>query len=555
MISSSKNPVKARRLMGIIAVILFIVVLIVSVLLFENPPKGQRTDAPESAFSADRAFVHLTQIAKQPHTFYMPENEKVRSYIVEQLQILGLDVDVESHPIVYNRGNGNEQATLHNIIATLKGSLDGKALMMSAHYDSVAKGPGANDDGVAVASLIETARALKAQAKPLHDILFVITDGEEGGLLGAEQFWLGSKYKDRIGMVANFEARGASGPSLMFQTSSGNGMLIRGFASVAPVPVSNSFLADIYRKMPNDTDLTVSLRAGVPGLNFAYVGSWDKYHSAEDTIDHVSKATLQHHGENALAVASHFGAMDVSGLKDSDMEYFNVYGKLVYYPQSLNLPLAILLAVILIALTAVFIGKHAASIGRVISGIGFVVLGFLLSALIALGYYELLNAINERIDMLFYHFSFLAITLIIHVLLSLYLRRTRNELEMVISASFMFLILVYVVTFLLPGAGYIFGLPLVAHCIVLGFLIASKDPSAALRRSWMIMLLSVVPGLLFTTLFHLLFMAMPPRVNVVCAVLFSLNLFLIYPLTSNIAGLLIKGNGRTRSTGKAHFSV
>ncbi|WP_136605799.1 hypothetical protein [Paenibacillus dokdonensis] len=62
----------------------------------------------------------------------------------------------------------------------------------------------------------------------------------------------------------------------------------------------------------------------------------------------------------------------------------------------------------------------------------------------------------------------------------------------------------------MPGASYMFSLPLVVHSIVLAFLPGSKNPSATLRRSWMIMILSVLPVLLF--------MAMPPPpVNVVCA--------------------------------------
>lgn len=542
MDSSLKSGSFLRRLFSVIAVALFIAIFVISSLWFEQPPEGKGKDAPETVFSADRAFVHLTHIAKAPHTPFTPEIEHVRKYIVEQFSDLGLDVEVEPFQAQMNRGNGYETVAMNNIIATLKGSKPGKALMLSAHYDSVAAGPGANDDGVAVASLIESARALKAQGKPLHDILFVITDGEEGGLLGAKAFWSSSAFKDQVGLVANFEARGASGPSLMFQTSSGNGKLIREFAAIAPSPVSNSFLADIYRVMPNDTDLTISLREGIPGLNFAYVGGWDKYHSAEDTIENVSLATLQHHGENALAVASHFGAMDLGDLRERDMEYFNLFGKLFYYPQSVNLPLAIALTAAWIVITGLFVKKRRVRAGKIAGGAGFAAVAFVLSALLCYGFFELLSALNSGIPDPFYHFGFLVIALAVHVLLSSILRRRRNESEAILGASFLFLILLWVVTFLMPGASYLFALPLLVHCIVLVFLQGSKDPSAVLRRSWMIMMLSVLPTLLFTTLFHLLFMAMPPLVNVVCAVLFSLNLSLIEPFTRKIAALFKSKN-------------
>lgn len=529
-----------RRLSGVFAAALFIGLAVISSLWFEQPPAGKGKASPETVFSADRAFDHLTHIAKAPHTPFMPEIENVRKYIVGQFAELGLEVEVEPFQAQMNRGNGYETVAMNNIIATLKGSEPGKALMLSAHYDSVAHGPGANDDGVAVASLIETARALKAQGKPLHDILFVITDGEEGGLLGAKAFWSASKFKDQVGLVANFEARGASGPSLMFQTSSGNGKLIREFAAIAPVPVSNSFLADIYRLMPNDTDLTISLREGIPGLNFAYVGSWDKYHSAEDTIENVSMATLQHHGENALAVASRFGAMDLGDLKEPDAEYFNLFGKLFYYPQSVNLPLTIVLTAAWFMLVGIYVKKRKARAGKIAGAVGAAFIGFLLSALLSWGFYELLSAMTSRIPNPFYHFSFLAITLLVHILLSSILRRGRSELEAVLAAACLFLMLTWIVTFLLPGACYLFAIPLLVHCIALAFLQGMQDPSAVLRRSWMTMILSAMPALLFATLFHLLFMAMPPLVNVACAMLFSLNLSMIEPFTRNIAGLFTR---------------
>ena len=45
-------------------------------------------------------------------------------------------------------------ARVRNVIAVL-GPRTGKALLLSAHYDSVPVGPGASDDGVGVATLLE----------------------------------------------------------------------------------------------------------------------------------------------------------------------------------------------------------------------------------------------------------------------------------------------------------------------------------------------------------------------------------------------------------------
>jgi hypothetical protein len=52
--------------------------------------------------------------------------------------------------------------------------------------------------------------------------------------------------------------------------------------------------------MPNDTDFSVSLRAGLPGIDFAFAGERNHYHTPLDSIANLDLGTLQHHGENTL---------------------------------------------------------------------------------------------------------------------------------------------------------------------------------------------------------------------------------------------------------------
>ena len=63
------------------------------------------------------------------------------------------------------------------------------------------------------------------------------------------------------GVVLNFEARGTTGPAIMFETSRGNADLVGVFAEAAPHPVATSFAVEVYRMLPNDTDFTPFLRA------------------------------------------------------------------------------------------------------------------------------------------------------------------------------------------------------------------------------------------------------------------------------------------------------
>ena len=64
---------------------------------------------------------------------------------------------------------------------------EGPALVLTAHYDSVEASPGFGDDGIGVAVWLEVAHLLKQQP-PTQPVVFLLTDGEETGLLGAQAF-------------------------------------------------------------------------------------------------------------------------------------------------------------------------------------------------------------------------------------------------------------------------------------------------------------------------------------------------------------------------------
>ena len=75
-----------------------------------------------------------------------------------------------------------------NVVATLKGTLNPELVyVVSSHYDSVAIGPGADDDSSGTAALLETARILAAHPQPAT-IVFASFTGEESGLLGSREF-------------------------------------------------------------------------------------------------------------------------------------------------------------------------------------------------------------------------------------------------------------------------------------------------------------------------------------------------------------------------------
>ena len=97
----------------------------------------------------------------------------------------------------------------------------------------------------------------------------------------------------------------------MFETSDGNGWLISQYAQAVQQPLATSLSMDVYKIMPNDSDLTVFKNAGMGGLNFAFGAGLAYYHTPEDTPENLDQRTLQHQGDNALATARHFGRLDL----------------------------------------------------------------------------------------------------------------------------------------------------------------------------------------------------------------------------------------------------
>ena len=62
--------------------------------------------------------------------------------------------------------------------------------------------------------------------------------------------------------------------------------------------------------MPNDTDFSVSKRAGVPGADFAFAAERSRYHTRLDNLALLDLSTLQHHGDNLWPLARDLALAD-----------------------------------------------------------------------------------------------------------------------------------------------------------------------------------------------------------------------------------------------------
>lgn len=299
-------------------------------ILRQRPPAPLAASAPPVEFSAVRAREALTQILGdgRPHPTGSAGNGAVRQRLLAKLTALGYTPVVQT---VFVTGIDGTSATVNNVIARLPGSASGRSVLLSVHYDSVPAGPGASDDGIGLASALEVARALKSEPPLPRGVIFLFDDGEEAGLLGATAF-LDHPWARDVGVDVNLEARGTSGPALMFETSGADEWLIRRFAGSVTRPATGSLFASIYRRMPNDTDLTIFRHHGWPGVNFACIGGVARYHTPRDDLAHVNLSTLQHEGESALQMIRALASGRFGGAR-SDAVFFDLFSsRTVWWP-------------------------------------------------------------------------------------------------------------------------------------------------------------------------------------------------------------------------------
>ncbi|MBA2430568.1 MAG: M20/M25/M40 family metallo-hydrolase [Chthoniobacterales bacterium] len=367
-----------------VKVILWLALLGVALLALSEtrPPRVVEAAAPTEQFSAARAKIHLDKIAREPRPLGSAANHRARDYLVQQLESLGGEVRVERTVGVTRSGRQINAGTVHNIVARFPGTAHSRAVMLVAHYDSVPQGPGAADAGAGVIAILETVRALRTAPPLQNDLLVLFTDGEEEGLLGAAGFVEDHpELTAQVGVVLNFEARGTSGPAMMFETSTDSGWLVREFARAAPYPMAASLGYAVYEYLPNDTDMTVFRKAGLAGLNFAFTATFQNYHTRLDTPENLDLRSVQHFGDNAVALARHFGDLQLQDERQPDRVYFNWIGsRLIDYPPQGVWLLLVVSAVLFVAVIVIGRKKHLLTYKGIAGGVG----GFLL-LLFALG--------------------------------------------------------------------------------------------------------------------------------------------------------------------------
>jgi Peptidase family M28 len=175
-----------------LALLLLVVVVVVgtrSTANIEQPPApkivqsipNQNTPSQASApvardlqVSLDKLFTHIQKLNFQRYT--SAERSRTRTYITTELKKFGWKPQLEK----FSDGV--------NIFAERQGTnKKAGAILVAAHYDTVAYSPGADDNASGISVLLELARLLASHPTP-RTLQLAFFDREEAGLLGSKAF-------------------------------------------------------------------------------------------------------------------------------------------------------------------------------------------------------------------------------------------------------------------------------------------------------------------------------------------------------------------------------
>jgi len=365
-----------------------------------------------------------------------------------------------------------------------------KAVLLVAHYDSVPTSPGASDNGAAVASLLEVARALRAGPPPGNDVVFLFSDGKEIGLHGARAFVRHHPWAREVGWVFNFDARGRGGPVYMMETGADSGRWIPHLVTAAPQPFTSSLLTQVFQRLSHPTDFTVFRNAGYAGFNFLYIDGLSHYHTMLDRPQAVDARTLQQQGSYALGLARSFGASGLGGPGPGDRPlpnrtFFHLPGwGIVHYPRVLAMASAAL--AVLLFPAVLWLGLRRRRLSAFGLWQGFLAsFGMLVGIPVAvtLVWYVVRDLLGVPVIMESYMIAFTLVTLAAAAWFYRFFRRVTGFMNMVLGALVWWLLLAILTSGLwLPvESNYLFVWPLIFGLAAAGYLCLIPDEA---QRPW-----------------------------------------------------------------------
>lgn len=428
-------------------------------------PRAPSGDDPD-AISVERALEHVDFIAREPHVMGTPEIERVREYLIETLTETGLEPEKLTIEAPDYFGVSGGTVDIVDVLVRIRGSGDGRAILLMAHYDTVPTTSGANDNSAAVAALLEVARILAAEPPPPNDVIVLFTDGEEPTpRFGAWGFAEYHPWFHDVALAVNLEGIAVAGPTMLVEMSGPKRELLSRLANAVPDPVAYSFMtqtADLIGGAATDFD--VFRDRGVPGYNFTYMRGTSIYHTPRDSIANLNVDGLAHHGSIVLGIARYFGSPDVGGAGADDTVFFTVpFRFVVRYSTTIAIASLVVALLVLVGALRARITRRGSSVRALVSGLGAVLLAAFVSVVTATLLWFGLVSLRPEMSMIEGYVCLAALVGLIGG--AWYLTQRRSVLRGKDAAGgvlIVWFVLTLLVGALLPTFGYLFVWPAIA---------------------------------------------------------------------------------------------
>lgn len=230
-----------------------------------------------------------------------PGSEKARAYILSRFAEIGVAPIGASfeQPFEFAKRDGTNIRGV-NLVARIKGTVGGKAMVVSAHYDhlGVRNGEiynGADDNASGVAGLLAVAEAFKAHP-PKHDVILAVVDAEESGLRGARAFVAAPPIPlSGVVLDVNFDMLSKNPKNELYVAGATPFPFLKpvldAVAAKAPVSLKQGHDTDAAGKQNNWTNQSDHYAFGEKGVPWVYFGVEDhpEYHKPTDDFATVPK--------------------------------------------------------------------------------------------------------------------------------------------------------------------------------------------------------------------------------------------------------------------------
>ncbi|KAK6315655.1 hypothetical protein J4Q44_G00131790 [Coregonus suidteri] len=306
-------------------------------------------------FNAVRARKHLERITSVgPRPVGSRENEVLTvNFLLEQIEHIKAESASGPHSVTVDvqrptgsfstqRGFISYYDKVSNIAVRLEPKAGAQHLMLAnCHFDSVANSPGASDDAVSCAVMLEVLHSLANLSTPLrHGVVFLFNGAEETMMQASHGFITQHPWAKQVRAFINLEAAGVGGKELVFQTGPENPWLIQAYVHAAKHPFASVVGQEIFQSglIPSDTDFRIYRDFGnIPGIDLAFIENGFIYHTKYDSPDRIPTDSIQRAGDNILAVLKHLvmskELADSSEYSHGNMVFFDLLGMvMVAYP-------------------------------------------------------------------------------------------------------------------------------------------------------------------------------------------------------------------------------